>query len=387
MKRKVCVVTGTRADYGLLRWLMEEIKGRSELELQILVTGMHLSPEFGLTWQAIEQDGFRIDRKVEMLLSSDTPTGISKSIGLGIIGFADAFAELDPDIVLLLGDRFEILGAATAAMAARLPIAHLHGGELTEGAMDDVIRHAVTKMSHYHFAASETYRQRVIQLGEAPERVFTVGALGLDNIRHLKLLSRRELEQSINFELRLRNLLITFHPVTLEGDSAIGQFAELMAALEELEDTGLIFTMPNADAESRGLIRMVESFVDRHPSAICYSSLGQLRYLSCMREVDGVVGNSSSGLIEAPALHKGTINIGSRQAGRLKAASVIDCAPERECISSAIRYLYSNSFQSTLSKVVNPYGEPGAGKKVADKLANLKLDNVLHKKFHDIRET
>lgn len=386
MNRKICVVTGTRAEYGLLRWLLEEIKTRPELELQILVTGMHLSPEFGLTWEAIEQDGFRIDRKVEMLLSSDTPTGMSKSIGLGIIGFADAFAELRPDIVLLLGDRFEILGAATAAMAARLPIAHLHGGEITEGALDDAIRHAVTKMSHIHFVANETYRRRVIQLGEAPSNVFTVGGLGLDNLSHLKLLSRHELEQSINFELRARNLLITFHPVTLEGDSATAQFSELLASLEELQDTGLIFTMPNADTESRGLIRMVENFVAKHPNACCYTSLGQLRYLSCMKQMDGVVGNSSSGLIEAPALKTGTVNIGSRQAGRLKATSVIDCAPQRESISAAIRYLYSDSFQSKLVNVVNPYGAPGASTKVADVLSSLTFNGLLRKSFHDFKE-
>lgn len=385
MKRKICIVTGARSEYGLLRWLMEEIKARPELELQILVTGMHLSPEFGLTWKTIEHDGFRIDRKVEMLLSSDTPTGIAKSIGLGIVGFADAFNELAPDVVLLLGDRFEILGAATAAMVACIPIAHLHGGELTEGAMDDAIRHAVTKMSHFHFVANETYRQRVIQLGEQPARVFTVGGLGLDNISHLDLLSRQELERSINFKLRSRNLLITFHPVTLEKNSAIDQFTELLASLDELVDIGLIFTMPNADPESRELIRMVESFVVQHKNARCYSSLGQLRYLSCMKEVDGVVGNSSSGLIEAPALRKGTINLGSRQDGRLKAASVIDCAPKRESISSAIRHLYSSSFQSTLLDLVNPYGTPGASAKVADMLANLKLEGVLQKHFYEIQ--
>lgn len=384
MKRKICVITGTRAEYGLLRWLMEEIKTSPELELQVLVTGMHLSPEFGLTWQDIERDNFHINRKVEILLSSDTPTGISKSIGLGIIGFADAFAELAPDIVVLLGDRFEILGAAIAAMSARLPIAHLHGGEATEGLIDEAIRHAITKMSHFHFVASDTYRRRVIQLGEDPARVFTVGGLGLDSLARLKLLPRQQLEQAINFTLRPRNLLITFHPVTLEQNKAAEEFAELLAALSELEDTGLIFTLPNADTEGRGLINMVEQFVASHRAARSYTSLGQLRYLSCMQQVDGVVGNSSSGLIEAPSLRKGTVNIGARQDGRMKAQSIIDCDPKRTNIAAALRQLYSEPFQSMLQRITNPYGRPGASEKIASMLHGLPLDGVLKKRFYDL---
>jgi GDP/UDP-N,N'-diacetylbacillosamine 2-epimerase (hydrolysing) len=384
MKRKICVVTGTRAEYGLLRWLMEAISTDPKLELQLVVTGMHLSPEFGLTWQVIEQDGFTIDRKVEMLLSSDTPVGVGKSMGLGLIGFADAFEQLAPDLLLILGDRFEILAAATAAMVARIPIAHLHGGEATEGLIDEAIRHSITKMSHFHFVAADEYRRRVIQLGEDPGRVFNVGGLGLDSLSRLKLMTREDLETSLGFQFLPRNLLITFHPVTLEENKASSEFAELLAALETLQETGLIFTLPNADTEGRGLIRMVEEFVSRHPNARAYPSLGQLRYLSCMNLVDGVVGNSSSGLIEAPSLRRGTINIGSRQDGRMKAGSVIDCQPLREEIIEALRRLYSDEFHAVLCTVCNPYGEPGASGKIASLLGSVELNGVLKKRFHDL---
>lgn len=383
MKRKICVVTGTRAEYGLLRWLMEAIASDPDLELQLVVTGMHLSPEFGLTWKTIEEDGFVIDSKIEMLLSSDTPVGIVKSMGLGLIGFADAFARLAPDMLVLLGDRFETLAAATAAMVGRIPIAHLHGGEATEGLIDEAIRHSVTKMSHFHFVAAEAYRQRVIQLGEDPNRVFTVGGLGLDSLTRLRLLSRDDLEASLGFRFRRHNLLITYHPVTLEEDAA-ADLKELLAALESLQETRLIFTLPNADTEGRGLIKIVNEFVDKHPQAVAFSSMGQLRYLSCMRVVDGVVGNSSSGLLEAPSLHKGTINIGSRQDGRMKAESVIDCQPFREEIIHALNRLYSDEFQILLRGVKNPYGDPGASKKIASMLKKVKLGGVLKKHFHDL---
>jgi len=316
MTRKICVITGTRAEYGLLRWVMQGIKDDPELTLQVIATGMHLSPEFGLTYREIEKDGFQIDRKVEMLTSSDTPVGIAKSMGLGLIGFAEALNELNPDLIVVLGDRFEIFAAVAAALVARMPVAHLHGGEITEGAFDEALRHSITKMSHLHFVAAEEYRQRVIQLGEQPERVFLVGGLGIDNIKRLKLLDRAELEASIDFQLGAKNLLITFHPVTLETSTAEDQMAELLAALAELKDTQLIFTMPNADTDGRALIKMVQQFVAEHPNARAYTSLGQLRYLSCAAQVDGVVGNSSSGLAEVPSFKKGTINIGDRQRGR-----------------------------------------------------------------------
>jgi GDP/UDP-N,N'-diacetylbacillosamine 2-epimerase (hydrolysing) len=382
--RKICVITGTRAEYGLLRWVMQGIKDAPELVLQIIATGMHLSPEFGLTYKAIEQDGFQIDRKVETLTSSDTPIGIAKSMGLGIIGFADVLYELKPDLILVLGDRFEIFVAVSAALVARIPVAHLHGGETTEGSFDEALRHSITKMSHLHFVAAETYRQRVIQLGEQPERVFLVGGLGVDNIKRMQLLDRAALEASLNFKLGRKNLLITFHPVTLETATAVDQMAELLAALANLNDTKLFFTLPNADTDGRALIKMVEQFVAEHPHSISYSSLGQLRYLSLIAQVDGVVGNSSSGLAEVPSFKKATINIGDRQRGRLQVESIINCEPNRESIAAALELLYSKVFQAGLSQVRNPYGEGGASEKIVSVLKSHVISGLIKKVFHDL---
>ena len=384
MKRQICVVTGSRAEYGLLRWLMEGIRETPGLELQVIVTGTHLSPEFGLTYLEIEKDGFSIDRKVEMLLSSDTPSGLAKSMGLGLISLGDALQQLQPDIMLVLGDRFELFSAVAAAMVARIPVAHLHGGESSEGAFDEAIRHSITKMSHLHFVAAEEYRKRVIQLGEHPERVFLVGGLGIDNIKKLELLDRSELETALEFKLGLKNLLVTFHPVTLEKESSAMQMTELLAALETLEDTHLIFTMPNADTDSRILIKMIDQFVAKHPNARLYTSLGQLKYLSCIRHVDGVVGNSSSGLIEVPSFAKGTINIGDRQRGRLKAVSVVDCDPHRKSITNALQHLYSDTFIKKLLHVHNHYGEGGASKKIVKILQDYPLESILKKQFHNL---
>ncbi len=384
--RKICIITGTRAEYGLLRWVMQGVKDDPELKLQIIATGMHLSPEFGLTYQAIEQDGFQIDRKVEMLTSSDTTIGIAKSMGLGMIGFADALHELEPDLIVVLGDRFEIFAAVSAALVARIPVAHLHGGETTEGAFDEALRHSITKMSHLHFVAAEPYRQRVIQLGEQPDRVFLVGGLGIDNIKRLQLLARDALEASLDFKLGRKSLLITFHPVTLETSTAADQMTELLAALADLKDTQLLFTLPNADTDGRALIKMVEQFVAEHANARAYTSLGQLRYLSCVAQVDGVIGNSSSGLAEAPSFKKGTINIGDRQRGRLQANSVIDCEPNRESISAALAKLYSTDFQAHLCHVINPYGEGGASEKVVKIIKQYSNDCIVKKTFYDLHK-
>lgn len=379
--KKICVVTGTRAEYGLLRLLMEGICQSRELELQLIATGMHLSPEFGMTAEAIQEDGFKIDRKVEMLLSSDTAVGVAKSMGLGMIGFADAFAELKPDIILILGDRYEIFSAAASAMIARIPIAHLHGGETTEGAFDEAIRHSITKMSHLHFVSADEHRRRVIQLGEQPEYVFDVGGLGIDNILSSELLSRNDLGSALDFKFAKRNLLITFHPVTLEQNTSAQQMDELLAVLAELKDTGFIFTMPNADTEGRVLFRQITAFCAQHSQARAYTSLGQLRYLSCIQYVDGVVGNSSSGLTEVPSFKKGTINIGDRQRGRLKAVSVIDCNPDRASISKSLERLYSAEFQKLLTTVENPYGKGGASERIAKILENTSINNLLKKNF------
>ena len=384
MSRKICVVTGARSDYGLLRWVMRGICEAPELELQVVATGMHLSPEFGLTYREIERDGFTIDRKVETLLSSDTGQGIAKSLGVGLIGFGAVLSELKPDLLLVLGDRFEILAAVAAALVARIPVAHLHGGEVTEGSFDDAIRHSITKMSHLHFVAAESYRRRVIQLGEQPERVFLVGGLGIDNINQLALLDRAALEESLGFKLGARNLLITFHPATLEGNTSATAMGELLAALDILSDTHLIFTMPNSDTEGRRLAAMVREFVAARPNARVYDSLGDLRYLSCMKHVDGVVGNSSSALIEAPSLRKGAVNIGDRQRGRLRAASVIDCGNDRDSIAAAIARLYSPQFQASLGAVSNPYGDGHAAQKIVEILRRQTLECLLKKVFYDI---
>ena len=387
MTRKICVVTGTRAEFGLLRWLMEEILRQSELELQIIATGMHLSPEFGSTYREIEEAGFQIDVKVEMLLSSDTSTAVTKSMGLGVIGFADAYERLAPDIIVLLGDRFEIFAAASAATIAGIPIAHIHGGETTEGAFDEAIRHSITKMSHLHFTAAEEYRNRVIQLGEQPERVFNVGGMGIDAIKQIKLLSREELEHSLNIKFKDKSLLITFHPVTLEGQaSSAKQMQQLLDALEKLTETTLIFTMPNADTGGRELSKMVNHFVQAHPNSKVFTSLGQLRYYSCLAQVDAVVGNSSSGLAEAPSFSIGTIDIGDRQKGRLKANSVINCEPSCSDIQKALRMLYTEDFQGRLMGVVNPYGNGGASKAISETLKSYPLENIRKKPFYNLTQ-
>lgn len=382
--RKICVITGTRAEYGLLRWVMQGIKDAPELELQIIATGSHLVREFGDTYREIERDGFPIDRKVDMLMASDTPVGVAKSMGIALLGFADALADLSPDLIVVLGDRYEILAAVSAAMVARIPIAHLHGGETTEGAFDESIRHSLTKMSHLHFVAAAPYRDRVIQLGESPETVHLVGGLGVDAIKRVKLLDRAQLEASMDFRFGKRNLLVTFHPVTLESDSAGRQMDELFAALDTLSDTHVIFTLPNADTDGRALIRQVNDYVATRAHCRAYPSLGQLRYLSCIAQVDGVVGNSSSGIAEVPSFGKGTINIGDRQRGRLMADSVIQCAPERADIEQALTTLYSPAFQAALARTINPYGNGGASAKIVEVLKSVDLSNILKKSFYDL---
>jgi GDP/UDP-N,N'-diacetylbacillosamine 2-epimerase (hydrolysing) len=385
MKRKICVVTGTRAEYGLLYWLIKEIEADKDLELQIIVTGMHLSPEFGLTYKTIEKE-FKIDKKIEMLLSSDTAIGISKSMGLAQIGFAEAYEELKPDMVVVLGDRYEIFSAVSAAMIARIPIAHLHGGEATEGAFDEAIRHSITKMSHLHFTATKEYRNRVIQLGEHPSRVFNVGGMGIENIKRLKLLSREEFEKSIDFKLNKKNILLTFHPVTLENSTAKEQFQELLEAIDELEDTNIIFTKANSDTDGRVINSMIDEYVVKNSQkSVCFSSLGQLRYLSALQYVDAMVGNSSSGLAETPSFKIGTINIGDRQKGRIKADSVIDCKPNKQNIKKAFEKFYSKEFQEILKSVKNPYGDGCASKRIIEVIKNIDLENILKKSFFDIK--
>jgi len=384
-QRKVCVVTGTRAEYGLLYWLMREIQLSKKLDLQIVSTGMHQSPEFDLTYKQIEKDGFTINKKVEMLLSSDTEVGITKSMGLGLIGFADALNELHPDLIVVLGDRFEIFAAVTAAMIAKIPVAHIHGGELTEGLIDEAIRHSITKMSQLHFTATEEYRKRVIQLGEHPNRVFNVGAVGVDNIKRLNLLSKCEFEESIQFKLEKKNLLITFHPVTLERSTSRQQFNNLLSVIDGLKETHVIFTKANADTDGRIINKMIDNYVkDHQSSAAAFTSLGQLRYLSAMQYVDGVIGNSSSGILEAPSFKIGTVNIGERQRGRVKASSVIDCAPTEEGITMAMDKLFDSRFAQSVKHTVNPFGDGGAAEKIVEIIECTSLNNIVKKKFYDI---
>lgn len=384
MKRKICVVTGSRADYGLLRFVMQGIKEDADLVLQVVATGMHMSPTFGLTYREIEADGFNIDAKVETLSSSDTPVGIAESMGKGLSGCAAVFRRLQPDVILVLGDRFEIFAATAAALVAKIPVAHLHGGETTIGAFDEAFRHSITKMSHFHFVAAEEYRQRVIQLGEDSNNVFLVGGLGVDGVKNISLLSKDEIESSLGVKFQSKSLLVTFHPVTLEDETSEVQMKELLSALSDLSDTTLIFTMPNADTGGLVLIKMIQEFVSQNANSFAFTSLGQLKYLSCMAQVDAVIGNSSSGLIEAPTFKKGCINIGDRQLGRLQASSIINCQPEKKSIGEAIRRMYSSEFQRSLVKTINPYGEGGASARIVEILKTESLAGIVKKTFHDL---
>jgi UDP-hydrolysing UDP-N-acetyl-D-glucosamine 2-epimerase len=385
MKRKICVVTGTRAEYGILQWLMKAIKDDPLLELQIVASGAHLSPEMGLTYKHIEADGFFINDKIEMLLSSDSETAISKSIGIGLFSIAESFLKLKPDIVVVLGDRYEILCPVIAAVMSRTPIAHIHGGEITRGVFDEQIRHAVTKMSHLHFTSTELYRTRIIQLGEDPNHVFNVGAPVFDAIKHLKLFSRKEFEERFQFKLAQKNILVTVHPSTLEKGSSEKHVSSLLQALDEIKDVKIIFTQSNADPEGRLITSIIKNYCETNKDrCIFFSSLGQTGYFSAMRHVDMMVGNSSSGIIEMPYFKKATVNIGNRQAGRLRAKTVIDCDHSKESILEAIKKGYSSNFAKNLTDVNNPYEKKDTSKNIKDILKKFDLKNILHKTFHDI---
>ena len=354
--KKICIVTGTRAEYGLLKPLIDRIYHSDKFELQLAVTGMHLSTEFGLTYQEVEKDGYPITSKIEMLLSSDTPVGITKSMGLALIGFADYFAAYQPDIVIILGDRYEMLMAASAAMIARIPIAHIHGGELTEGLIDEAIRHSITKMSQIHFVTTEEYRKRVIQLGEQPEMVFNVGALGVENIKRICLLEKKQLEEDIHFVFSDKTVMVTFHPVTLERMTAEKQFANLLAVLEKHEELNVIFTKANSDTDGRVINRMIDVFVENNKErCVAFTSLGQLRYLSTLCFCCAVIGNSSSGIIEVPSFGIPTVNIGDRQKGRVCALSVINCGNTENEIEKAVVRALSKEFRDNIIEIKNPY--------------------------------
>jgi len=385
MKRKVCVVTGSRAEFGLMRWLMEKIKASDDLSLQVLATGMHLSPECGHTISEIEDAGFSIDEGVEMLLSSDSKQAISKSMGIGLIGISDALDRLRPDLLVLTGDRFEIFTAAIAAMNAGIPMAHIHGGELTEGAIDDMVRHSITKMSHLHFVAAEEYKQRVIQLGEDPKTVFNVGALGIDAAQHVELLPEADLVRELNLNPKRERLLITFHPVTIEEQTASEeQLSTLLQVLLNYPDVDLVFTYPNADFGGRKLKILIDQFVSNNSNARAVSSLGQVKYFTLLSIANGVIGNSSSGLLEAPCFRVGTVNIGERQQGRLSGSSVINCQPTFVDISDSIDKLFSADFQAALKRLTNPYKNLNASEKILRTISSFPLKNIRKKKFYNI---
>lgn len=380
--KKVCIATATRAEYGLLKPLLSAIKNDSSLSLQLLVTGSHLSPEFGLTYKAIEADGFKIDHKVEMLLSADTGTSIVKSMGLGMISFADALEQLHPGLLIILGDRYEMLALASSATVLRIPIAHIHGGEITEGAYDDAIRHAITKLSHLHFTSTAAYRERVIQMGEQPHRVFHVGAIGLDNITTLKLLSKEELEKQLGIKFRKYNYLITFHPETLLEKSAKEAFLELLNAINSQQESCFIFTKANADTDGRIINTLIDEYVQQHSDkAIAFVSMGQLRYLSAMKQVNAVVGNSSSGIIEAPSLGAFTINIGDRQKGRIQAKSIFNTPVEAKAISAAFTFVRE---QSRPAGMANPYDNGNVSSQILQVIKNTDLASLTIKSFYNL---
>lgn len=386
--KRIGIMTGTRAEYGLLKSLMQEINKDNDLELYLIVSGMHLSPEFGMTYQEIEEDGFEINAKVEMLLSSDSPAGISKSIGLGVIGFADEFQRADLDMLILLGDRYEALSAAICAMVMRIPIAHLHGGELTEGAIDEGIRHSITKMSYLHFTSTEQYRNRVIQLGENPERVFYVGALGVENIKKINLMTKEELEKSIHFEIDENTVVVTYHPVTLENNTVEEQFLNLLKVLDRNPKIRMIFTKANADTNGRIVNELIDKYTAQNSERACaFMSLGQKRYLSALKYCRIVIGNSSSGIIEAPSFGKPIINIGDRQKGRICADSVINCGYTQQEIQQAMETALTKEFENKASNCRNPYEKENTAANIISVIKDYLLNDKikLKKGFYDIK--
>lgn len=381
---KICVATGTRAEYGLLKPLMTAIQNQPDWQLQVLATGAHLSPEFGLTYKVIEDDGFKIDKKVEMLLSSDTASSIIKSMGVGMIGFADALGDLKPDVIIILGDRYEMLSVASSALIFNIPIVHIHGGEVTEGAYDDAIRHAITKMSHIHFASTEKYRNRIIQMGEDPDLVFNVGAIGLDNVKNINMLSKEELEKELGITFKKYNYQVTFHPTTLDKESPEVQFQILLDAISQQEESLFIFTKSNADTGGRIINEMIDRFVNENPEkTAAFTSLGNLRFLSLVKMCDAVAGNSSSGIVEVPSLKTATINIGDRQKGRIQAETVLNTPVDVEEILKAFDLVKTDAFKQKIENSRNPYGEGNTTDQIVEVLKRVDLSDFQTKKFHD----
>jgi len=386
MKKIISVLTASRAEYGLLKPIIKKLNMVEEFDLRIVATGMHLSPEYGETYKEIEQDHFVIDKKIEILSAFDTPASVSKSMGLAMIGFGEYFEELKPDLLIVLGDRYETLAVCCAAMNARIPIAHLYGGETTEGAIDESIRHAITKMSYLHFTSTKDYRKRVIQLGETPERVFAVGAIGIENIKNTKLLTKVELEHEINYKLDQPYAVVTFHPVTLEDNNVRNQFSSLLKACDKHRELSYIFTKANSDAHGSIINEMIDLYAGQRQNVVAFASLGTIRYLSALKYSTLVIGNSSSGLLEAPSFCIPTVNIGDRQKGRLQCSSVINCAAEAYAIEEAITQATSNTFKAIAAGTVNPCGDGNTSDKVVEKLKEYLLQNKINlkKQFYNI---
>lgn len=385
MKKKISILTATRAEYGLLKPIILKLNQIEEFEVKIVATGAHLSPEFGLTYKEIEEDGFTIDRKIEMLVSADTPSSISKSMGLAMISFADYFCEISPDLLIVLGDRYETLAVVIAAMNQKIPIVHLYGGETTEGAIDEAIRHAITKLSYIHCTSTEEYRKRVIQLGEDPMRVFNVGAIGIENVLNEKLLSKEDLENELKIDLSKPYSVVTFHPVTLEKNSSQQQIISLLEVCKNYKEINFIFTKSNADAEGRIINKFIDKYEEENKNIVAFTSLGVRRYLSALKYSSFVMGNSSSGLVEAPSFGIPTINIGDRQKGRMQANSIINCEPISKNIIEAIELALSKEFCDRAKKTKNPYGDGNTSDKVIEiikKYLNNRID--LKKKFYDV---
>ena len=384
-KRKICVFTGTRAEYGLLYNLIKKLKSDNFFKLQIIVSGSHTQKKFGFTYKEIENDGFKISSKILMNKNTDTPNAICESMGKGIKNISKSMSKLNPDLIIILGDRYEALCAAISATVNRIPIAHFHGGESTEGSFDESFRHSITKMSQFHFVAHNLYKKRVIQLGENPKKIFVVGGMGVDNIYTTNFLTKKELENQLKIKFFKKNLLVTFHPVTLEINKSLDYINQLLNALDFFQDTNIIFTMPNADIDNEIIFKKIKSYVKINKNRASYHlSLGRVKYLSLLKHVDGIIGNSSSGLLEAPSFKIATVNIGDRQKGRIKSESIIDSSVRTSNIIKAIKKIYSKKFILHLNKIKNPYGNGKASLKSYQILKKINLKNVLKKNFYNI---
>lgn len=383
--KNICIVSGSRAEYGLLKPLIKKVKKENQFNLQLVVTGMHLSKKYGYTINEIFEDNFNVFEKVDILSSERSKTYIGESLSNGIKQFSDYFSKNKPDILIVLGDRFEIFACCIAAYFLNIPIGHINGGETTEAAFDEGIRHSITKMSHFHFTSNKVYRNRVIQLGEDPKRVFNVGGLFVDAIKESKILTKKQLTAKTNIVFKKKNLLITYHPETLSEKSPQKSFLELIKVLKKREDINLIFTLPNADPSNSKIFSLVQKFVKENPNrAICFSSLGHQNYISLLNYVDGVLGNSSSGITEAPAFQIGTINVGDRQKGRIRSQSIIDCEPDSLSIEQAINKLYSTNFKKKIKRSINPYGNGNASTQIVKILKKISLTANIQKTFYDI---